>query len=342
MKQLKNNSVLLAVVSFLCGFLIYGFIDGGLLPNEKEVKGEEELPTVGILQFITHPGLDDIHRGTVDYLAKRGYIDGETVHIHYLNGQGDQNKLSVMSQQLLDKGSDIFVGIGTPAVQALANLTDEHPIILGGITNPQQAGLVDSNEKPGGNITGVSLESPVDEQLEFLTELLPEMRTMGILYSLSEDNSKSQVEIVKEKAEKKGIEIKKYGVPSTNEITQMVNVMAKEVDVIYIPTDNTIANAISTVVQIANQNKVPIFPAVDTMVVEGGLATIGINQYALGEKTGEMTADMLDGKGTPATTPVYAYKTGELVVNEKQMNFFGLTLPEKYQDEAVFIKGEDE
>ncbi|MGX6978351.1 tryptophan ABC transporter substrate-binding protein [Vagococcus elongatus] len=342
MKRLTNNSVVLAVFSFVCAFLIYGLIDGGLLPSSTKVKGETDLPTVGILQYITHPGLDDIHRGTVDYLAKRGYKDGETVTIHYLNGQGDQNKLGVMSQQLLDKGSDIFVGIGTSAVQALANQTEELPIILGGITNPQQAGLVASNAKPGGNITGVSLESPVDEQLAFLTELLPDAETMGILYSLSEDNSKSQVEIVKDKAQKMGLEAKLYGVPSTNEITQMVTVMASEVDVIYIPTDNTIANAISTVVQIANQHKVPIFPAVDTMVVEGGLATIGINQYALGEKTGEMAADVLDGKSDPATTPVYAYKTGELVVNEKQLAFFNLQLPEKYQDEAIFIKGEDD
>lgn len=336
------NKRLLAAIAALLGILTYGFIAG--LQNEGESKKTEteDIPTVGVLQFVSHPALDQIYQGMLDRLEERGFQDGKTVKIEFQNGQADHNKLTMMSQQLLDKDSDVLVGIATPAAQSLANVTKEVPIVLGAITNPESAGLVESNEKPGGNITGVSDMSPVASQIGLLKELLPKAGKIGVLFSSAEDNSEFQVQMVEKEAEKNGLATKRYAIPSTNEITQMVTVMAGEVDVIYIPTDNTIANVMPTVTQIANQENIPIIPSVDTMVAEGGLATIGINQYDLGLQTGEMVADILEGKSDPATTPVYTFETGDLIINKNQLTRFNITLSKKLEKEATFVTEEGE
>lgn len=122
------------------------------------------------------------------------------------------------------------------------------------------------------------------------------MQKAGILYASSEDNSKYQVAQAEEAAKKEGLEAVKYAVPSTNEIAQTVQVMSRQVDFIYVPLDNTIANAMQTVVKEANKANIPVIPSVDTMVEQGGLATIGINQYQLGLQSGKMAAELASGK----------------------------------------------
>ncbi len=296
-----------------------------------------KIPKVGVLQYVSHPALDEIYRGIKAGLKKSGYEDGKTVDIELLNGQADQSKLATMSQQLISDDSDVLIVIATPAAQALANETKSVPIVLGAITDPVSAGLVKSNKKPGGNITGVSDKSPVAAQMDLATKILPDAKKMGILYSSAEDNSDYQAKQVKKAAEEKGLTVALYAVPSANEITQMVQVMANEVDFIYIPTDNTIANAMQTVVEVANKTNTPIIPSVDTMVEQGGLATVGINQYKLGVKTGQMTADILKGKSKPATTPVYTFDSGDVIVNEKQAEKLGITIPEDVLKEAKIV-----
>lgn len=114
--------------------------------------------------------------------------------------------------------------------------------------------------------------------------------------------------------------------------------MTSEVDFIYIPTDNTIANAMQTVVNEANKSKTPIIPSVDTMVEQGGLATVGINQFDLGIQTGKMAADILSGKAKPATTPIYTFKTGDIIINEKQAAKLGISIPENIKSKATIIE----
>ena len=328
-----KNKRLLSVVGLIIIFLSVSFVMQKLEMNAKAAK-DTEVPTVGVLQFVSHPALDEIYRGIQAGLAEEGYRDGETVKILFQNGQADQSKLNTMTQQLINQQSDVLIGIATPAAQALANQTTDIPIVLGAITDPKSANLVADNQKPGGNITGVSDQSPVDAQLKLAQTLLPEAKKIGILYSSAEDNSDFQAGMVEAEAAKLGLTTKRYPVPSTNEISQMVQVMSREVDFIYIPTDNTIANAMQVVVDIANKNKVPIIPSVDTMVAEGGLATVGINQYELGLQTGRMAAAILKGTSQPATTPIFTFNTGDVIINEEQAKLLGITIPESVQAAA--------
>lgn len=327
-----KRSRLYIVVAVILLFLI-----GSFFTEKKETK-KEDRPVVGVLQFVSHPALDEIYKGIQQGLEEKGFIEGKTVKIIFQNGQADQSKLATMSQKLVQDKSDVLIGIATPAAQALANTTTEIPIVLGAITDPVSAGLVKDNDKPGGNITGVSDKSPVAMQFDLATKLLPKAKKVGILYASSEENSKYQAEEAKIIAEKQGLDVKAYVVPSSNEIAQTVQVMSAEIDFIYIPTDNTIANAMQTVVNEANKTKTPIIPSVDTMVEQGGLATVGINQFELGVQTGKMTADILLGKSKPATTPIYTFKTGDIIINEKQAKVLGIAIPDDLKEKAKIIQ----
>lgn len=337
---MKNKGLITTVIVLFIG-LIVGFVyETGAA--DKEVAGrKEEQYKVGLLQFVSHPALDEITEGVKAGLKERGLVEGENLTLLFQNGQADQSKLTTMSQQLVTQGSELLVGIATPAVQALANETSDIPVILGAVTDPVGAGLIEDMENPGGNLTGVSDKAPVIEQLKLAQTLLPEAKKIGILYSSAEDNSKYQVAEAEEAAKNLGFSVEKFAVPSTNEIRQIVQVMADKVDFIYIPLDNTIANAMPSVVSEANKTKTPIIPSADTMVKEGGLGTVGINQFDIGYQAGLMAASILKGEKETATTPVYTFNEGELIINKEQANFLQIDIPEALKEKATFIGGEE-
>lgn len=339
---MKNKGLIASVaviLLFLGAKFVYqlGMRSGTNQASETSEPVEKAEKTVGILQFVSHEALDAITEGIKEGLKESGYTEGDNLTIEFQNGQADQSKLATMSQQLLNKDADVLVGVATPAAQALANVTQDVPIVLGAVTDPVGANLVADMDQPGGNITGVSDKAPVAAQIKLAKDLLPEAKTVGILYSSTEDNSKYQVAEAEAAAEENGLTSKSYAVPSSNEIAQMVQVMAREVDFIYIPLDNTIANAMQTVVQEANKSKTPIITSVDTMVEQGGLATVGQDQFTIGVETGKMVAAILDGTAEPATTPIYTFSDGETIINETQAQLLGITIPENLKDEAKLI-----
>ncbi|WP_165006856.1 MULTISPECIES: tryptophan ABC transporter substrate-binding protein [unclassified Enterococcus] len=337
-----KNKRLITVVALLFIYLAGTFIyekttEKSADPNEK---GASQTTVIGVLQYVSHPALDEIYRGIKAGLKEEGLEEGKNLEIKFQNGQADQSKLATMSQQLVQANPDALIGIATPAAQSLANSTTSIPIVLGAVTDPVGAGLVASLDKPGGNITGVSDQPPVAAQIHLATQLLPNAKKAGILYASSEDNSKYQVSQAEEAAKKEGLSSAKYAVPSTNEIAQTVQVMSQDVDFIYIPLDNTIANAMQTVVKEANKAGIPVIPSVDTMVEQGGLATIGINQYQLGVQSGKMAASIASGKEKPETTPVFTFDQGDTIINQKQADLLGITVPETLKDKAKILTDE--
>lgn len=281
---------------------------------------------VGVLQFVTHEALDEIYRGIQAGLKEAGYGD-DKLKIDFLNAEADQSKVQTMSQTLVNNGNQVLIGIATPAAQGLANATKETPVVMGAVTDPVGANLVKDLNKPSGNVTGVSDRTPIAAQLDLIKQLTPDVKTIGVLYTSSEDNSKSQVDEFTKLAEEKGYTVDTYSVPSSNEITTTMNVMLNKVDALWIPLDNTIASAFATVVSAAKEAKKPIFPSVDTMVKEGGLASVVIDQFELGVATGKMAAQVLEGKKV-ADLPVELFTEGKPVVNKKVAADLGITIPE--------------
>ena len=269
MKNKRLLGIIVALALVVGGSLVYS----SLTKQETKTETANKTAKVGVLQFVSHPSLDLIYQGIQDGLAEEGY-KGDQIKIDFMNSEGDQSKVATMSKQLVANGNDVVVGIATPAAQGLASATKDLPVIMAAITDPVGANLVQNLEKPGGNITGVSDHNPAQQQVELIKTLTPDVKTVGALYSSSEDNSKSQVEEFKTYAEKAGLKVETFAVPSTNEIASTVNVMTGKVDAIWVPIDNTIASAFSTVVSSNQTAKKPIYPSATAMVEAGGLASV--------------------------------------------------------------------
>ena len=303
---------------------------------KKEHQDANKVVKVGILQFVTHDALDQIEKGIEDGLKEAGY-KGDKVKITLLNAEGDQSKIQTMSKQLVNDKNDVVIGIATPAAQGLAAATKDIPVIMGAISDPVGAKLVKDLKHPEGNVTGTSNQVPIKQTVELVKSLTPNAKTIGILYASSEDNSKSQVESFKKYAEKDGLNVVEYAVPSTNEINTTMSVMTGKVDAIWTPQDNTIASAFSTVISSANQAKIPVYTTVDTMVKEGGLASVAQSQYELGKATARSTVKVLKGKKVK-DVPVDVIDDGTPTLNLKVAQDLNITIPDdvlKQSDIAV-------
>ena len=312
---MKNKRVLGMIGALLAVILVAVLYP--MLTNKNDANKTDGTKTVkvGVLQLVSHPSLDEIYKGIQDGLAEEGY-DKDQVEIDFLNAEGDQNKVATMSKQLVQNNNDVLIGIATPSAQGLASATKDKPIVMGAITDPVGANLVKDLKKPGGNITGVSDHNPTEQQLKLIKELTPNVKTIGVLYSTSEDNSKTQVEEFTKLAEKAGFKVIPYSVPSTNEVASTVSVMTGKVDAIWVPIDNTIASAFSTVVEANKTAKKPIFPSATAMVEAGGLGSVVVDQHDLGVATGKMAAKILKGQ-KPADTPVEIFTDVSLSLTKK-------------------------
>lgn len=329
MKNKRLLAVLAVLVVLVGGSLIYSSLNKG---GGSKSTTDKKTVKVGVLQYVSHPSLDLIYKGIQDGLAEEGY-KADDIKIDFMNAEGDQSKVATMSKQLVSNDNDVLIGIATPSAQGLAAATKDKPIVMGAITDPVGANLVKNLEKPGGNITGVSDHNPAKQQLELIKKLTPNVKTIGALYSSSEDNSKTQVEEFKKLAEEAGYKVEEYSVPSTNEIASTMNVMTGKVDAIWIPIDNTIASAFATVVSSNKDAKKPIYPSATAMVEEGGLASVVVDQHDLGVATGKMAAKILKG-AKPEETPVEIFNKGKSVINKKNAKELGITVPEDALKEA--------
>ncbi|MCK3847577.1 ABC transporter substrate-binding protein [Streptococcus suis] len=319
---MKNKNLLATIVALTV------MVVAALFMTQKEQSNSStstEKVKIGVLQFVTHDSLDEIYKGIKAGLEEGGYTTTDNLEIDFMNAEGDQSQVQTMSKKLVDNGNELLIGIATPAAQGLANATTELPIIMGAVTDPVGANLVTDLKNPGGNITGVSDQTPVADAVSLIKEITPDAKTIGVLYSSNEDNSKIQVAEFKAAAEEAGYTVLEYAVASSNEIAATVEVASSKADVLFTPVDNTVASAFSTVVSVANKTKTPIFTSVEDMVEGGGIASVTLSQYDLGVATGKMAAKILDG-ANPANTPVQIFNEGTVVVNQKVAKELGITL----------------
>ncbi|HFI0092014.1 TPA: tryptophan ABC transporter substrate-binding protein [Streptococcus suis] len=328
--MLKNKNLLATIIALTV------IVVAALFMTQKEQSSQSassEKVKIGVLQFVTHDSLDEIYKGIKAGLEEGGYSTSDNLEIDFMNAEADQSQVQTMSKKLVDNGNELLIGIATPAAQGLANATTELPIIMGAVTDPVGANLVTDLKNPGGNITGVSDQTPVADAVSLIKEITPDAKTIGVLYSSNEDNSKIQVAEFKAAAEEAGYTVLEYAVASSNELASTVEVATSKTDVLFTPVDNTVASAFSTVVSVANKTKTPIFTSVEDMVEGGGIASVTLSQYDLGVATGKMAAKILDG-ANPGDTPVQIFNEGTVVVNQKVAKELGITLSDDVINQA--------
>lgn len=305
--------------------LVTGLISTALVGCGKK----NDVFHIGVSQYVEHAALDASYKGFVDALAEAGYVDGEKIKIDYQNAQGDQSNTNTIATKLVNDNNNLILAIATPSAQAVANATMDIPVLVTAVTDPYDAGLVKSNEAPGGNISGTSDLTPVRKQFDLLTQLIPDAKKVAILYTSSETNSKVQAQLARDAAAELGLETVDATVSNTNEIQQVVESLINKVDAIYAPTDNLIAKAMPTVTMVANTNGLPVICGEKGMVEAGGLATYGIDYYELGKLTGEQAVKIIEGKATTEDMPIayLADEDCELTINEEVAKQLGIEIP---------------
>ena len=280
---------------------------------------------IGVIQLVEHSALDASNKGFVQAIKDSG-LDCD---IDQQNAQNDQSACQTIATKFVSDGDDLIFAIATPAAQAAAGATTDIPIVGTAITDFAGANLVKSNDKPETNVTGSSDLTPVAEQLEMLNKVMPDAKTVGLLYASNEANSKIQIDMAKEELDKLGVAYEEFSVSSSNEIQSVVESAVSKVDALYSPTDNTIAAAAAQVGQICLENKVPFVAGEEGMFNDGkGLFTLSIDYEALGYTAGEMAVKILKGEDKPQdmaieTTPKDKLKT---LKNEDVASELGIDL----------------
>lgn len=301
-------------------------------PQQQESKTVQ----LGIIQIAEHPALDTARQGFLDTLAKNGYAEGENLKVDYQNAQGDQPTLQSIANKFVQDKKDIILAIATPSAMAMANETTEIPILITAVTDPVTAKLVNSLEKPGTNVTGTTDMNPVAKQLELIKELVPNAKTVGIVYNSSEINSEVQVKIAREAAPQLGLELKEATVTASNEISQATRSLVGKVDALYLPTDNMVIASLAAVLQVAEENKIPVIAGESNSVEQGALATLGLDYGKLGSQTGEMALRILKGE-KPQDMAVEWQKENDIVINLKAAERMGVTVSSEMKAKAARI-----
>ena len=284
----------------------------------------EKTYKVGVLQLTQHAALDAANEGFVEALDESGI----KYTIDQQNANNDQSACATIASKLVGDGDDLIYVIATPAAQAVAAATSDIPIVGSAITDYAASGLVADNDKPGGNLTGTSDMSPVDDQIAMLQKVLPNAKHVGMLYCTAESNSQLQVEMAEAACDKAGLTHDRYTVSSSNEVQSVVESMVGKVDAGYTPTDNTIAAAAAQVGQIAKEGKLPFITGEENMCMGMGICTLSIDYKELGKMAGQMAVKILRGEDTPANMAIET-ETGDqlkVVKNEEMAEALGIDL----------------
>jgi len=296
---------------------------------------DSDVINIGVVQLTQHASLDEAYQGFVDGLKEAGYVDGENIKIDFQNASGEVTNAQQICELFESNGADMVLAIATPAAQSAVNVFQDTdvPVLFTAVTDAVSNGIVDSNEAPGKNVTG-TLDMPViADQIQIIKDILPEAKTLAILYTSSEANSKIQADEAKAAAEALGMKVIIQTASSSNDYQQVVESVADSADAIYLPSDNGFASAMATVNSTAVEHQIPVFCAVEAMIQEGGIATYAIDYYELGKQTAAQAVRILNGEKA-SDIAVETQKKFALVINETFAKSVGVEIPAEILEKA--------
>ena len=309
----------------LAGMTLGALLLAGCAQGDPTTVGGKKDISVGAVTIVSHPSLDLLYEGVKASLADAGYVEGENLEMSLENPQGDQATLASIANTFAASDKDYFLAIATPPAQALAQVITDRPIVFASVTDPVAAGLVDSMDAPGGNITGTSDQLPTGEQLQVLTEIDPSVKTVGIVYSSAEVNAQVQAEAAVEAGKALGIEVKTATVTNSSEVQQAAESL--DVDAYFVLVDNTVVSAMESMVQVAEQHHRLLVASDADSVERGAAAALATDYEAQGRQTGDMLVRIIEG-ADPAGMPVELQETLELVINPDAAEAMGVTIPD--------------
>ena len=342
MKTFKRNTKkslsLLLICLLAAALLLTGCGGSGDDANASGTDGENL--KIGIMQFGEFTALQNATKGFIDGLADAGYVDGENITIHQLSAAAEAANCPSIADTLVNEKSDLILAVATPCASAIKEKTADIPVLFTAVTDPAGSGLVASNDAPGANLTGTSDMNPVSQQIALGKQLIPDAKKVAIMYCSSESNSKIQSDLAEAAIKEQGMESVVKTVSAIDEAKSAIESLKGQVDFIYIPTDNTLADGMTSVSAAANECGIPTIVGESGMVGNGAFATYGINYYELGKTTAAMAVKILKGEAEPASMPI-EYQTDESVlevaINTETADKLGITIPDEVKSTATLL-----
>ena len=323
-RALSIFAVLLAV--------ILTAISAGCASNNNSAsptEGSDQFYLVGISQLIQHGALDAATQGFKDALIEKL---GDRVSFDYQNAQGDPNTCASIANGFVASKVDLILANATPALQAAATATADIPILGTSITEFGVAlGLTDFDGTVGGNVSGTSDLAPLDEQAAMIKELFPEASSVGLIYCSGEANSLYQVNTIKSMLEDLGYASTLYSFTDSSDLSAITMTAVSEMDVIYLPTDNTVASNTGIIDNICRPAGIPVITGEKDTCAGCGVATLSIDYYDLGYATGEMAYKVLTGQADISAMPIEYAPRFTKMYNQEICQELGLVMPEDYE-----------
>lgn len=297
-----------------CGLI---FVAGGVDAAEARVA---------MTAIVDHPALDAARKGVSDELSESGYVLGKNLQLEYQSAQGNNGIAAQIARKFVGDRPNVIVAIATPSAQAVVAATRDIPVVFSAVTDPVAAKLVKSWQATGGNVTGVSDMSPLDQHVKLVKQLVPGAKRIGVVYSPGEANSVVLVEGLKRAATAAGLTVVESAAPRTVDVASAAQSLVGKIDVFYAPTDNNVTSAFESLAKVANQSHIPVVAADTDMVRRGATAALSLNYYDLGRQTGKQVVRILRGEA-PGKMPTELSKTLELEVNQTAARKQGVVIP---------------
>lgn len=323
----KFGMVLSAAVLLLAAC---GTDDSAATKSTSTKSDDKEVFKIGVTQIVEHPSLNAAYEGFQKAIEDAGL----EVEYQYENAQNDNSLNSTIANNLVNSGADLIFANSTPSAQAVAALTEDIPIVFTSVTNAVDAELVDSMESPGGNVTGTVDTQPdaIPNTIAFLKNELG-AKNVGMVFNAGEQNSRSSVDAVKEEMAKVGLNVVEASVSTSAEVKQATESLIGKVDSLYIITDNTVVSALESVVDVANEHKLPMMVGEFDSVKRGGLGAYGFEFYDIGYEAGEMAVKILKGESKPADLAVQYPQNLKFVLNKDTVDALGIEVKDEWESE---------
>lgn len=325
-----------AIIPLLLIVLIGVYLSLGNEPSKS--SSLNAVKTVAITQIIDHPSLNEARKGVIAALHDVGYVEGKNLKLSYETPNGNLSVGAQIAAKLNHQRPNVIVSISTTSSQmVLAANSNHNSLVFSSVTDPIAANLITNIEKPGGDITGTMESPPIEELLTLIIELLPQTKTIGIIYNSSEANSIKTVQNIKSSTNLAIIEA-----PVTNavDVKQAMDALSTKVDVLVLPSDNTVWSALELLTHVSKQHNIPVFTNDPDSVYKGVTLALGYSQYSVGYDAGTKVGKILNGED-PGTIPVSTPPKKSLYINAKMAKALNLKLPEHLLNNAeVIVKDE--
>lgn len=332
MRKLTAIIMIMAMVAVLltgCG--IGGETNGLVSKGEQTASGKVQ---IGIIQPVEHPSLNQIREYIIKGLEEQGL--SEKIEITYKDAQGDPSNINTIISQFVGDEIDVIVPIGTGAAQSAAAATKNIPVIFAAASYPVEAGLLKDLNKPEANVTGVSDAINVKQIFDLAFELTPEVKIFGFIYNSGEVNSAAAIEKAKEYLDEKKINYVEATITNSSELLQAAQSLIGKADAIFTPTDNTVASAMPVLSSEAAKAGIPVYTGADSLVADGGFATVGVDYTVLGRQVAQMVKKVVEGESI-SNIPVETLSKFSKIINSTTSEQIGIKISEESLKDFIVI-----